>query len=298
MKRNQRGILIMVMAAAFLASSTILLKQIPLLTNLKPRDVAIWRFSIATPFFWMFYILKNKGVERTPGRPWRLLGLGCVFAFASFCAIFALSRLSSSLYIIIVYIYPTLITLFSLIFGGRVPKLFWFGIPLTLVGIILLSIQTGSDLKIDPVGFAITIVNAFAMAAYFYLSGRLFKTIQNKLLGTSWVMTGAMVAGLLMIPFLGVQMPESIKGWILLFLLSFFGTLFPILATNVGLQMIGAARGGVIVTIQPLLTGLFSMIVFNEKLSILQWVGGLLVIAAVVILQLSPDRPEKKSLST
>ena len=287
----------MVLAAALLASSTILMKQIPLLTNLLPKDVAIWRFSIATPFFWLFYILKYRGVERTPGTPWRFLGLGCVFAAASFCAVFALSKLSSSLFIIIVYIYPTLITLFSLIFGGRVPKLFWFGIPVTLVGIILLSIQTGSILKIDPVGFAITIVNAFAMAVYFFLSGRLFRTIQNKLLGTSWVMTGAMVAGMIMIPFLGVRFPETIKGWVLLFLLSFFGTLFPILATNIGLQMVGAARGGVIVMLQPVLTVLLSMIFFNEKLSNLQWVGGVLVIAAVVILQLSPDRPEKKSLS-
>lgn len=295
MKRNQTGVLIMVMAAAFLASSTILMKQIPLLTNLQPSDVAIWRFAFATPLFWLFFMLKQKSIARIPGKPWRFLGLGCVFAFASFCAIFALSRLSSSLYIILVYIYPTLITLYSLVFGGRVPKLFWFGMPLTLVGIVLISIQSGTNLKIDPIGFAITIVNAFAMAAYFYLSGRLFKNIKHKLLGTNWVMTGAMIAGLMMIPFLGVRFPETIRGWFLMFLLSVFGTALPILATNFGLQMLGAARGGVIVSLQPVLTVLFSTVFFNEKLSIQQWFGGLLVIAAVVILQLSPDRPEKKA---
>lgn len=287
----------MVLAAAMFASSTILMKQIPLLTNLHPKDVAIWRYLIATPLFWLFYIFKQKDVARTSEKPGRLLGLGCVFASAGFSAVFALSRLSSSLYIIIVYIYPTLVTLFSLIIGGRVPKLFWFGIPLTLAGIILLSVQTGSNLKIDTIGFAITIVNAFAMAAYFLLSGRLFKTIKNKLLGTNWVMTGAMLAGLIMIPFLGVQIPETGKGWGLMTLLSVFGTALPILATNFGLQMLGAARGGVIVTLQPVLTVLFSMIFFNEKLLFMQWVGGVLVIAAVVILQLSPDRPEKKTIA-
>jgi len=298
MARNRNGLLLMVLAASLFASSTILMKQIPLVTNLHPKDVAILRYTIATPLFWLFHLINHKGVESRIEKRGRLMGLGIVFSVASFSAVFALSRLSSSLYIIIVYIYPTLVTLFSLFFGGRVPKLFWLGIPLTLAGIILISIQTDTEMQIDSIGFLITIVNALAMTAYFLLSDRIFKTVPNRLMGTSWVMTGAMVAGLLMIPFLGVQMPESIKGWVLLFLLSFFGTLFPILATNIGLQMLGAARGGVIVTIQPLLTVLFSMIVFSEKLSILQWVGGLLVIAAVVILQLSPDRPEKKSLST
>jgi drug/metabolite transporter (DMT)-like permease len=75
-----------------------------------------------------------------------------------------------------------------------------------------------------------------------------------------------------------------------MFLLSVFSTALPILITNYALQLLGAARGGVIVSLQPVLTVLFSTLFFNETLSALQWVGGGLVVVAVVILQLSPDK--------
>jgi len=162
MKRTQIGILLMVLAATMLAFSLILMKIIPQVTILLPKDVAIWRFSIATPFFWAFYLINQRGVEKRVIKPWRFLGLGCVFALASFCAVFALSKLASSLYVIIVYIYPSLVVAYSLLFSGRVPKLYWLGLPLTLIGLMLITYPFGNNFVVDPVGIIITIINAFA----------------------------------------------------------------------------------------------------------------------------------------
>jgi len=293
MKRTQIGILLMVLAATMLAFSLILMKRIPQVTILLPKDVAIWRFSIATPLFWAFYLIKQRGVEKRVIKPWRFLGLGCVFALANFCAVFALSKLASSLYVIIVYIYPSLVVAYSLLFSGSVPKLYWVGLPLTLIGLILVTYPFGNNFVVDPVGIIITIINAFAMATYFILSEWIFRNTQQKVLGTNWVMMGAMVAGLTMIPFLGIRTPDTPIGWLYLMLLSVFGTLTPILATNIGLQFLGAARGSVLMTLQPVLTVLISTIFLGERLSILQWIGGIIVIAAVVILQLSPDKGKK-----
>ena len=293
MKRYQTGFLLMILAATMLAFATLLMKQIPQITILLPKDVAIWRFSIATPLLWLFYFLKQGSNKKLPGSPWRFLGLGCAYALANFCAVFALARLASSLYVIIVFIYPSLVVLFSLLTGGRVPKLYWLGLPLTLIGLLLITNQLGSDLVVNPLGLVITVLNAVAMATYFILSERLFRNINQKFLGTNWVMTGAMIAGLLMIPFLQVQTPGSVLGWLYLISLSIFGTLIPILAMNFGLQLVGAARGSVVITLQPILTVLISTIFLGERLSILQWIGGILVITAVVMLQLSPDKGNK-----
>jgi drug/metabolite transporter (DMT)-like permease len=99
-----------------------------------------------------------------------------------------------------------------------------------------------------------------------------------------------MLAGFFMIPFLGVHTPGSIQGWALLIALSIIGTLIPIFAMNIGLGLLTAARGSIIITIQPVLNILLGVLFLHESLSLQQWIGGGIVILAVILLQRSPDR--------
>ncbi len=297
MKRKYIGMLIMALAASMLASATILMKIIPQETRLPPEHVAIWRFTIAAPLLWLITLLRKTPRLKVIDRPLSLMGLGAVYAVASFSALFALDRLPSSLYVIIVFIYPSVVVLISLVMGKAVPKLYWLGLPLTFVGLFLVVYKFGSSLSIDLIGFLISIVNALAIVIYMMLSEKLLENRQDKLLSTNWVMAGAMAAGLLMIPFFGLTTPDSATGWILLISLGVFGTMLPIVAINYALQLMGAARGSVIMTLQPVLAVLISTIFLGEVLTFQQWVGGVLVIAAIVMLQLSGDR-SKKSISS
>jgi len=61
------------------------------------------------------------------------------------------------------------------------------------------------------------------------------------------------------------------------------------LLVNIGLQLVGAARGSVIISLQPVFAILFSTLFMGESLSAQQWLGGGLVLAAVLILHLSAD---------
>jgi drug/metabolite transporter (DMT)-like permease len=290
MNKAISGFLLMVLAAVGLALSTILMKVIPQVTPLAPAHVSIWRFLIAGALFWIVMILhpiKTKGLE---SNPYRLIILGFVFGLSGFSAVFALNYLPSSIYVIIIYIYPSLVVLYSLISGKSVPKLFWLGLPLTFLGLFLTAFDFGSVLSVDPLGFLITIVNAIAMTAYFLLSERFFGAERSKFHGTRWMLTGALVFSLLWIPFLGLQTPHTNFGWLLVLTLGIFGTFVPLLSINVGLQQIGAARGSVIITLQPILAVLFSTLFLGETLTLQQWLGGAVVIAAIILLQLSADQ--------
>ncbi len=68
----------------------------------------------------------------------------------------------------------------------------------------------------------------------------------------------------------------------------------PIMAMNFSLKYIGAARGSIIVTVQPVLTILIAMLFLEEMLTVQQWIGGMLVILSIVLMQRSPDRPGKQ----
>jgi drug/metabolite transporter (DMT)-like permease len=294
MQRKRLGFVLMTLSALGLAFSTILMKIIPQFTSLRPGDVAIWRFTIAAPLFWLFMTFGKRNDRRVSSPVWQFLGLGVIYAVANFSAVFALSRLDSSLYVIIVYIYPSLVVLFSLGAGKPIPRLYWLGLPMTFLGLALTAYDFGQAVSIDLIGLLITILNALAMAAYMMLSELDFKKEKGRLAGTKWVLTGAMMAGLIMILLLGCRAPSSWRGWLLLLSFGVLGTLIPILLMNIGLQQIGAARASVIITLQPVLTVIFSTLFLGDSLTLQQWMGGAVVILAVFLLQRSSDRMRKK----
>ena len=290
MKTKIFGFLILLLAAIGLASSTILMKTIPQIAILDPSHVSIWRFVIAGVSFWVVTLIFQPKKILQKGIPFKFLFLGAVFGVAGFSAVFALDYLPSSLYIIILYIFPSLVVLYTLIAGKPVPRLIWLGLPLTFLGLFLTVFDFGSLLVIDPIGFLITILNALTTGTYFILSERFFQGRESKSRGTLWMLTGALVFGLLWIPFMGLRTPGSLLGWLLILILGIFGTLLPLLLINVGLQLTGAARGSVIVSLQPVFAVLFSTLFLGERLTRQQWLGGVLVVAAVILLQLSDDR--------
>ncbi len=290
MKTKITGFLLMVLTALGLGSATILMKTIPEITGLEPSHVSIWRFVIAGVSIWVLALVRQpKEILQRP-IPIKFLILGGVFGVSGFSAVFALDYLPSSIYIIILYIYPSLIVLYALLTGKSVPRLIWLGLPLTFLGLFLTVYDPGSLLAINPVGFAITTLNVLAIGTYFVLSEGFFRGRESKLRGTRWMLTGALGFSLLWIPLLGLGFPGSALGWVLVIALGLLGTLLPLLSVNVGLQLIGAARGSVIVSLQPVFTVLFSTLFLNETLTPQQWLGGVLVVTAVVLLQLSADR--------
>lgn len=293
MKDKQLGFLAMLIASLGLAVAVMLMKVIPQITQMPPQHVAIWRFALAAPPLWAYLSLQRRSKQGTFRHTWRFLGLGIIYSIASFSALFALQLLSSSVYVILIYIYPSLVVLYALLSGGSIPRLFWLGLPLTLLGLFLTTFEFGAALTIDPIGMVITLINALAMAAYMIVSERVFKSLDEPIFGFTAMLSGGMLVGLLLIPFLGISAPNTIEGWALLVSFGIFGTLLPIVAMNISLKKLGAARGSLIITLQPVLTVLMALVFLNETLTLQQWLGGGLVILAIILLQRSPDRVGK-----
>lgn len=293
MKKQQLGFILMAISAVGLAVGTILMKQIPLRTTMTPGHVAIWRFTISAPLMWLITLARQKKLDWLPRKTWPLIGLGVVYSAASLLALLALGQLSSSLYAIIVYIYPSLVVVYALVAGSAVPRLWWLGLPLTLIGLALVVFDFGQPLQVDVLGVVLSVLNGLVIAVYNILSAKVFADVSNRQVGTTWVNTGAMLAGLGLIFIFGFNAPDSLVGWVLLIALGIFGTLAPILALNAGLQMVGAARGSVIMTLQPVVAVLISTVFFGDILTPQQWLGGAVVILAIILLQRSPDRAAK-----
>lgn len=296
MNKNILGVLLMVTAAVLFAISTLLMKYIPEFTQLNPGHLAVWRFIIAAPMMAVFILVKHSPNRFFPKGSLRFIGLGVIYSIASFSAIFALERLSASIYVIVVYIYPALVVVYTLLSGGSVPKTYWIGLPMAILGLVLTAYDFNQVFQVDWIGLLITILNAIAISAYVFLSGKVLKKSNLSLLGTNIIFFGGMLVGLFIGTIFGFRVPGSTFGWLLVFAFGVFGTLLPILLMNYGVQMLGAARGSVIMPLQPVLTVLLSVIFFNDVLTTQQWLGGFLVLAAIILLQLRSDNSSNTTI--
>lgn len=279
----------MAVSAIGLAIATIMMKVLPAEANMTPGQIAVWRFLIAAPLMWLILWIRKGEARVVPAQTPRLLLLGGIYSMASLLALTSLNRLPSSIYVIIVFFYPSLIVVYHLVRRQPVPRLWWLGLPLTLVGLVLTVSHFGQPVTLDAIGILLTILNGLAMAIYMLWSEKVFSGVSDRQLGSTWVMTGAMAVGLLLIFLFGFKTPDTVKGWAMLFTLGIVGTLIPIFAMNVGIQMLGSARSSMISTLQPVVTVLISMIFLQEVLSTTQWIGGIMVIFAILLLQRSPD---------
>ena len=289
MHKKQLGLLLMSISAIGLGVTTILMKILPGEAGMTPGQIAVWRFLIAAPLMWLITLVR-KGKEKViPGQLGRLLGLGGIYSMASLFALLALNRLPSSIYVIILFFYPSLVVIYHLVRRKPVPRLWWLGLPMTVIGLILTVARFGQPVSLDLLGIILTALNGLAIIAYMLLSEKVFAGMDDRQLGSTWVMTGAMVVGLGLIALYGFAAPQTLKGWIYLLTLGIVGTLIPIFAMNVGIQMLGSARSSVISTLQPVVAVLISTIFLHEVLSVYQWLGGVIVIVAIILLQRSPD---------
>jgi drug/metabolite transporter (DMT)-like permease len=74
-------------------------------------------------------------------------------------------------------------------------------------------------------------------------------------------------------------------GWLWLAGIAVVSTVVAIALFFAGLRRVGPSRASIISTVEPLVTVGLAFVVFGERLSATQLLGGVLVLAAVVVLQ-------------
>jgi drug/metabolite transporter (DMT)-like permease len=73
--------------------------------------------------------------------------------------------------------------------------------------------------------------------------------------------------------------------WLYIFGLGFFSTTLAYILYTKGLSSVETSRASIIATFEPVVASIFSFIIFDEKLSVWQYIGIFMVIVAVMIVQ-------------
>jgi drug/metabolite transporter (DMT)-like permease len=258
-------------------------------------DIATWRFVLAAPLFWVMVRLSggHTGMNRLPR--FKLLLMGAMLALAALTAFWGLERLPAGTYVVLFYSYPVMVTVLSALLGERLPRVAWAALALTSVGVVLSVPDFGSGLKAESlIGVLLALVNAFIVAVYFIVNGRLMRGQPNIAAGGAFAVTGALIVYTVLAPFRTVMVPEGGTVWLSLIALAALSTVMPVFFLTAGIQRTGASRAAIIGTIEPVLTTIFSALFLGETgIQPIQIVGAALILLSVVLLQRATRTPRR-----
>jgi drug/metabolite transporter (DMT)-like permease len=212
--------------------------------------------------------------------------LGTLLSVAALTAFFGLQRISAGTYVVIFYTYPAMTAVLLLLLGERLSGWGWAALALTLVGVVLTVPDFSEGLAGgNLIGVLLALLNALIVAIYFILNSRLLKGRSALVRAAALTTTGALAALVVVGVATGARLPAAPEAWLYLVALAVVSTVLPIFTTNVGIQRLGPARAAILGSVEPLLTAFLALLLLGQTMAQIQWLGGLVIVASVILLQ-------------
>ena len=237
-----------------------------------------------------------------------ILGL----AFVQLFYFVGIRRLDIGIALVIQYLAPVFVALWARFFVHEpVRRRLWVSIALSMVGLsLVVELWGGSSL--DGVGVAACLVTAVAYAAYVLMAERSLEGGRDVYSLLAWgfafaALFWAVAQPLWRFPLEQVDGSASLLGrlegtsapvWLLLAYVVVLGTVVPFVLFVSALHHVPATRVTIIAMLEPVLAALMAWIWLEEELGALQVVGGLVVLAGVVLAQTARAEDRQKGPET
>lgn len=232
--------------------------------------------------------------------PWQL-AVGLLIATQSLCLYSAVARIPVALALLVSNTLPVVLALLTWALGGPRPT----RRASVLMGVILLGLVMALDVPArlasmeaagpdqqwgQGIAFAAGAALAFAMALW--ITDHRLKAMRGSvrsLMTLSIVFVAMLLAGWSGVVPGGMAWPNDALGWTgLVLLVVLYGTAFSVMFIT--LPRLDMARNAAVMNSEPIATLLFGWLILGQKLSLLQVLGGLVVVGGIVLLTTSKAR--------
>lgn len=236
-------------------------------------------------------ILSLRGI---PGSQRRMLVLAAVGNTVLNLAIFiAFLRISIALALLLFYLYPAYVAVASwLWFGERLDRVRWAALAISLTGVILVVGGGATLASVDALGLGLALLAGLVQGAYVLVARHGFNQVPGPQAGVL-TMAGAVVLLFVVALLTGqadalAQPVASLDAFWPVLLAGTIGAGIPTVTFIVGIRLTGAARGAILATLEPVVGVALAALLLGEHPGVLQLLGGALIIAAGILLQLGP----------
>lgn len=216
--------------------------------------------------------------------------LGCLgYAVFSFFYFQALSGLSASLAVLLLYMFPVMVAVGAWIFlGEKIPKERWFVLPVAMMGLVLLI---WGDIQVrSAVSIAFGLGAAFFYSIYILCSSRFLAGVDPLVAAAFMQLAAGLTLGAL-----NWRDPQRIAAvahdaWLPLLGLALICSIAAMSLFLQGLQKLKNWEVSILSTAEPVTNITIAYLFLHERLSPAQLLGGGMVLVAFVAVSL-PSRP-------
>jgi drug/metabolite transporter (DMT)-like permease len=301
----------MYLVAAFLFALNGTVAKAQIEAGLSPAAVTeIRTLGCAVILFVYLAIARPRSLRVTRAEvPFLLLFGVLAYAMTPFLFFLTVSLLPVAIAALLAFLAPVLVALW-LRFVKKEPvgKGIWVALALVVGGLLLVS-QVWSGMTLSPLGVFYGLLTAAALAAYLILGeegarrrdvmslafwGFVIATVTWTILAPWWnfpwdllTTTTSMLDGAV----------TGIPVWSLV-LLMIVVSVVPFVLVLMSLQRIGAQRGGILGTTEPVWAALIAFVLLGEILTPVQGLGGIIVLAGVIVAELASQRAHREGALT
>jgi drug/metabolite transporter (DMT)-like permease len=270
-------------------------------TEINPEQLVLFRTAITALIAGLVLLFTNKQAFKITKKELPVLVFYGVFGVALMQWSYsnAVSLLPISVALLIEYTAIVIVPLVSLLlFKEKVRPRLWFGIAAVLIGLAIVSNIWNSAL--NPLGVAWAIMAAVCLSIYFLIGehtqrkrdamSTLFYTFA--VAAIFWAIMNLINPGKVIDINLDFNLGGNLSAismpvWAGLLWIGIMGSFIPMLLDYIALGNLSATAVGVIATAETVFATVFAWAWLNESMTTLEVIGGLIVVAGIILAETS-----------
>jgi drug/metabolite transporter (DMT)-like permease len=207
----------------------------------------------------------------------------------------AIERMPIGIALLIEFTAPIMVVLWVRFAWHRpVRNTVWLGLAMAMAGLAMVA-QVGAGASLSPIGVGAAFGAAAALAVY-YLLGETAGRRRDPVSLTLWGFGFASLLWALVLPWWGFpwaalqgsaepfgEGTAQVPLWMLATSMVVLGTIAPFWLVLAAIRHIGAAGAAIIGMVEPFVAALVAWVVLDEVLSPIQMVGGVVILAGVLV---------------
>ncbi len=258
------------------------------LSEVGPVTTAVYRILLAMPLAFIWYRLeKNEPIGKIHFKEFIFLQLAGVFLGIDLILwhlSFHLTTVANAN--LLANLIPfTVVPLSFLLYKEKIKKLFWVSLVISTVGLVILVSGKAEIAAENLQGDFLAIMTSFFYGLYF-LTVHYLRSVRNY--GTGYILFVSGFGSLLvLIPYALIFennfFPKTVQGILVVVLVAVVSHVFGQGLLALSLKKIKASLGSVLVLSQPIIAAVYSYLIFQEKLTLIEMAGVLVVVSGIYL---------------
>lgn len=281
--------MVLVLLSALGFSTLVIFGKLAYAANFDPLNTLSWRLGGAAISLWIWLLMK---------RQWQMSARSAIAAFClgafgyavqSALLFGALSHASAGITSVMFFTYPGFVALLSWLTTRKSLGLWRVkALLLALMGCVLTV--DFSNQGTNFLGIALGIGSGAAYALYMTVSARLVRNMPP-LQVAAYMLLGATtsIVGWTAIT-QGFVLPTQPDAIVVALELALLSTALPIVCLFAGLRRLEVVPAAILSTLEPVAAVVMAIVFLGEKLWVGQLIGGALIVASALMLQMNPKR--------